>query len=303
MKYTIVCFVLVLLAAQSTPAAETSLWDSLVEVTIQHVKEHGPSFEAAELICAAHEHAWSRRTDFADLAIPYLTGDDPEQVAPAIEILYRLRGYRPLQHIGDFEKGNEEFYARLDKAVYDALDHLHSLRSDSVYHRLALYLGYCKTAQAKKELLKIAESPTAKNSKKQALICLAWHRDPQDIEVLLPYMLEDSAAARSLPYHFRNSYGEAAVPYLKRAVMESKSTSARLEAAFQLVHMRVPDGFEYLHEMALRDPEPDGKHFRPFDRIRQFAVDYLELPRDVSAKEEIAAHIARKQDELCRTQR
>ena len=116
-------------------------------------------------------------------------------------------------------------------------------------------------------------------------------------------MLEDSAAGRSLPYHFRNSYKEAAVPYLKKATMESKTMSGRLEAALQLVHMRVPDGFEYLHDMALRDPEPEGTRSRPLGRIRQFTIDYLEMPRDVSAKEEIAAHIAKKQRELCKTER
>jgi len=183
---------------------------------------------------------------------------------------------------------------------YGQLDHLHSLKSDKVYHRLALYLGSSRTAEAKRHLLKIVESPVAKDSKEQALICLTFHRDPKDMEALFPYMLEDPSAARSLPYHFRHSYGAASIPYLKRALSESKSESARLESAFELVHLRIPDGFEYMRKTVLQDPEPEGKRSQHLGSIKQFARDYLELPADASASEDIAAHIKNKQTELCK---
>ena len=135
------------------------------------------------------------------------------------------------------------------------------------------------------------------------MICLAWHRDPKDMELLFPFMLEDSQASRSLPYHFRNSYGEASLPYLTKALSDAKSPVTRLKAAFKLVHLRIPDGFRYLHNVALQDPEPEGKRSRHLERIKQFARDYLGLPRVGSSKEDIAAHIEKKQGELCKKER
>jgi len=280
-----------------------SFWDTLVEVTIQYIKEHGPDAEVGEFVSMARRHAWSRRKEFVDLVAPYLKSDNPDKVAGAIEVLLRFRTYHPMSHWGDFEKENQEFFDGLDTVVYEQLEHLHSLKSDQVYHRLAIYLGCTRTAEAKRQLLMIVESPVAKDSKEQALICLAWHRDPKDMDVLFPYMLEDSTAARSLPYHFRNSYGEASIPYLKKALVESKSATTQLEAAFQLVHLRVPDGFKYLRNTLRRDLDPEGKRSPHVYRITQFARDYLELPADVSAKERVAAYIEKKRGELCKTER
>jgi hypothetical protein len=136
--------------------------------------------------------------------------------------------------LGDFEKRHHDFFSGIDEIVYGELEHLDSLNSDTVYHPLALYLGCSATTESKRQLLKIAKSPIAERAKEQALICLAWHRDPKDMESLLPFMLEDSQASRSLPYHFRNSYGKASLPYLKKAVSEAKSEATRREAKKEL---------------------------------------------------------------------
>lgn len=305
MRYRVLLLIVAFLIPQATRAAETTLWDDLIDVTIRHIKTHGPSLDAAQFLSLAHSHAWARRTDIADEVIPYLSADDPGQVAPAIDILFRLRGYRPFNYIGDirdFETANEAFYARLDKAVFDALDHLHSLRSDSVLKTLALYVVSCKTAEARRELLRIIKSPVAHNAREQALICLAWYSDPADMDLLYRYMLGDRAAGHSLPYQLRTSYGKDAIPYLTKATQEAERMATRLEAAFQLVHMRAPAGFAFLHDVALQDPEPQDKETRALDRIKQFAVDYLEMPRDVSTKQAVAAYISKKQDQLCRSE-
>jgi len=299
MRKMIIGTIVMLLIAGTTCAADPTLWDKLIDVAIQHIKTNGPDAETGQFISLARHHAWSRRQDFVDLVVPHLKGKDPEKVAGGVAVLHWLRTYHPMSYCGDFEKDNKEFFAKLDKIVYGQLDHLHSLKSDQVYHRLALYLGCSPTAEAKRHLLRIADSPIAKSSREQALICLAWHRDPKDMEALLPYMLEDSHASRSLPYHFRNSYGDASIPHLKKALSDAKSQITRLEAAFELVHLRIPAGFQYIHATALQDPKPEGKRSRSLDRIRQFARDYLELPKDVSSKENIAIHIEEKQGQLC----
>lgn len=301
MKNLVICTVFILLVAQLTVAADKSLWDRLLDVTIDHIRQHGPDSDTAQFVSMsmARHHAWARRAEFLKLVVPHLETKDPKKVAGAIGVLYRFRHYHPMSYLGDFEKDNAEFLRQADSSVYKHFEHFHALNNREVFHNLALYLGVSRSKEAKRELLRIAK---VTSEKEQALICLAWHRDPRDMEELFPFMLEDSPAARSLPYHFRNSYGEASIPYLRRALSESKSSSARLEAAFQLVRLRIPAGFEYMHDRALRDPEPKGKRPRDLQRIRQFAVDHLELPRDVSSKDDIAAHIRKKQKQFCRTQ-
>ena len=230
--------IVILLIAGTTGDANPTLWDKLIDVALQHIKTNGPDAETGQFIGMARHHAWSRRQEFVDLVIPYLKGKDTDKAAGAVDILHWLRIYRPEHYLGDFEKENHDFFFRADKIVYGQLEHLHSLENDQVYHRLAIYLGCSPTAEAKRHLLRIADSPIAKDAKEQALICLAWHRDPKDMEILLPYMLEDSHASRFLPYHFRNSYGEASIPYLKKAIAKAKSEATRSEAKKELKYIQ-----------------------------------------------------------------
>jgi hypothetical protein len=194
-----------------------------------------------------------------------------------------------------FEEANADFFAKLDAVVLGRFSRFKSLHNDAVYKSLSLYLGCSHSAEARRQLKEIAK--TAKDNE-QTLICLAWHRNPADMDFLLPFMLADSPAASSLPYHFRNSYGQAAIPYLRRAISEAKLAATRLEAAFELVHLHVPVGYQYLQDVALQNPRPEGKTASQLDRIRSFVTDYLGLPSDVLKKEIIAAFIAKKQMEL-----
>jgi len=288
MRYVLAIFLFMFLAPQPTSAAGASLWDDLISLTIQHVTKNGPDSEAAEFIDVACQHAWARRTELVDLFVPYLKGDVPEEVAATLSVLYRFRGYRPISYMGDFEKANREFYDNLDQAVYAQISRILSLKDDRTYHSLALYLGVSRTADARRYLLEIAKSPAAGEAKEQALICLAWHRDANDMDALLPFMLEDSPAARSLPYHFRNSYGPAAIPYLTKALTDAASSTARLQAAFELVHLRVRAGYTYLLDLLGKAPD-----MRSVQSVRQFAIDYLGLPQSVKDKDAIAAHLKR----------
>ncbi len=225
------CIMALLCTANAGRAADKPLFDTLFDVTIQFVKNSGPNADVARFISASGPEAWSRRQELVEAVSPYLKDEDPIKVAGAIEVLYRLRTYRPMSCLGNFEQENAEFHLSLDKLIMAQLRHAHSLNNAEVYHQLALFLGVSPSEESKRELLKIAnETP----EKEQALICLAWHRDPQDMKSLLPFMLEDSATSRALPYHFRNSYGEAALPFLKQAVAEAKSEATRREANEQL---------------------------------------------------------------------
>ena len=166
-------------------------------------------------------------------------------------------------------------------------------------HELALYLGTRRTGNAKEELKRIVADPVAKDAREQALICIAGLGDPVDMEFLLPFMLEDSTAAPSLPYHFRTGYGDTAVPYLKMALTTAARVHTRMQAAGELVHMRVPDGFVYLHDLALGTGA--AKDAKPADQTWAgcFASDFLGLPRKETSPQKIAEFILKRQKELC----
>jgi hypothetical protein len=219
----------------TSDVTDRSLWDKLIDATIQHVKASGPDSDVAQFLSMAREAAWKRRTEFVTLVTPYLTDKDPKNVAGAVEVLYRFRGYHPMKWIGDsehtFEKVHAEFFAKVDESVHASLDHIHRLNDGKAFHQLALYMGVARSDEAKKELLRLARGTPAKA---QALIALAWHRDPADMNDLLPFMLEDDRAAWGLPYHFRNSYGKAAIPHLKQAAKEAKAKNTREHAEREL---------------------------------------------------------------------
>ncbi len=300
------CFLPLCCLAQ-LPSATKSLWDELLDVTEKRLKTTGPDYEIAQFI-SMRESAWARRETFFTLSRGYLDDSDTAKVSAAIEVLYRLRGFHPRQWIGGptFEQVHADFFAKLDAVVFGHFSHFKSLHNDAVYKSLSLYLGTTHSAEARRQLREIAE--ITKNNE-QTLICLSWHRDSADMDFLLPYMLADSPASRSLPYLFRNSYRQAASPYLRRALSEAKSEVTRLEAAFELVHLRVPEGFMYLEDVALKDPEPQGKSARPLERIKQFVADYLAsyvgVGKDayVSLKEDIAAQLRKARLLLCEGKR
>lgn len=234
MKRLLLCGVLGLATTAPCFAAGTNLWDEVLDVVTARIKRDGPDYDAGQFISMAHGHAWERRMEIVKLVAPFLTNETPDKVAGAIDILQRYRGYHPGTYIGNFESNNAAFFADLDSQVYEHIAHFRGLKSDRVDRALALYLGISPSPQAKRQLLEIVRSPSGAGAKEQALICLTWHRDPIDMETLLPFMLEDSQAARSLPYLFRNSYGQPARPYLRRAAKEAKTEDTRRAAEKEL---------------------------------------------------------------------
>jgi hypothetical protein len=295
MKRLLLFCILGLATTASSYSASTSLWDELFKTTVTHVNHEGPDTDTAQFIATAGDEAWRHRTEMVKAVGHFLTNESPDKVASALQVFYRFRAYRPGGNgpggPGDFEAANAAFFADLDKQVYPRFDYFRQFKSDPVDRALALYLGVSRTPQAKRELLQIARIPSGVGVKEQALICLAWHRDPADMDTLLLFMLEDSPVARSLPYHFRISYGKAAIPSLLKAVQEAKSGVARQEAALQLIFLDVPEGFDYLRDSVLKDPHA-------FDRIRQWAFDYLGLPHGEVSKEDVARQIDRKKETL-----
>ena len=98
--------------------------------------------------------------------------------------------------------------------------------------------------------------------------------------------------------------------------MARESAWARRETFFTLSrsYLDDPNGAKvsaaievYLEDVALKDPEPQGKSARPLDRIKQFVADYLAsyvgVRKDASSKEDIAAQLRKARLLLCDTKR
>ena len=293
----IVCITCLLIGLTVAQAADKSLPDKLIEVTIEHIRTSGPDTDVAELITRFSHAAWPRREEVMESVAPYLKDKDPAKVAGAIEVLARLRGGCPRNHQGDFEQaGNAEFLSQVDNLVSANFDHYHSLTNNDVFHQLALFLSEPLSKQSRLELRRIATSTT---DNEQALICLTFQREPQDMEFLFPFMIADTGGSRSLPYQFRERYGALATPYLKRALNEAKSTITRAEAALELVRLDEEAGFDGLISLVLAQPlSPRKKTLPAFDFIRQTSIDYYALPKTAVTPEAVAAHLERKKAEL-----
>ena len=235
-KYIV--FFLVILLPGWAIADDSPLPAKLFDVTLDYIQANGPDEDAADFIAMMGPHSWDMRESIARETIPFITNSDPNKVSGALAILYRLRGYRPMSDlVGAGGSAWEQkykpatFWEELDQSVCSRFEHFHTLSNSAVFHNLALYLGVSPSDGSRQELLRIATETTEKD---QAVICLAWHRAPKDMPLLLPFMLENTQTSKSLPYHFRNSYGTASIPYLKQAIEMAQSESTRREAINEL---------------------------------------------------------------------
>jgi HEAT repeat protein len=258
---------------------DVSFNTKVVKFTISEISQKGPTRDIASFIARSTDLFWPNRDELFKATKPYLDSADTSKTSAAVEILYRLRAFHPMAGFGfseeAWQKENAGFFSDLDAAIFPKLDQLLTT-DDDVQRNLALFLGTSRLPAAKPALLQLAKNPKVAG---QALICLGWHKDPKDMDDLLPFMLHSGQEASALPYVFRNSYGTAALPYLRQAVAEATNPFVRLQSAFQLIHLNDKTGVKYLYEAVLhRNELPNGP--TQAQEIRQFATDYMGYPRD-----------------------
>ena len=232
--------VLVAFFEWSSVGYERPLPEKLVDVTVAHIRSTGPDEDAAQFIATERFTSWERREEIADATVSDLQSKQPDKVSGALAVLYRLRACRPMNDlIGLDESAWEQihrlgpFWAKLDEYVVASIEHVYSLGNAGAFRNVALYLGVSPSQAYRRELLRIASDTPAKE---QALVCLTWHRDQNDMNSLVPFMLEDSPASRSLPYHFRSVYGAAAVgsvvPFPESYCLDEGNTTLRFIQGF-----------------------------------------------------------------------
>jgi hypothetical protein len=272
-------------ASSATPRARAQQDDNfntkVVNLALTQISQTGPTLEIAAFVARSPDLFWARREDLEKATEPYIESPDTSKASAAVDIFYRLRAYHRMMGVAiseeSWQKENADFFNRLDGVIYAKLDRLVLVKDGSLLRNLAEYLGVSRTAAAKKALLQIANNPEAGE---QALICLGWHRDANDMDDLFPFMLKDNRAAASLPYVFRYNYGPAAEPYLLKALAEAPSAFTRLQAASELIHLNNNKaGITYLYE-AIRDREklPNGR--AQAGEILVFAKSYMGFQGD-----------------------
>lgn len=98
------------------------------------------------------------------------------------------------------------------------------------------------------------EMVAANESREQALIAIAWRKNPADLPRLAaaldgpgdgnPLSYENA----SLPYQLRANFGDAATPYLVRSLRSSRSVWVRTNCARELIFVHHPAGFAFAAE-------------------------------------------------------
>ena len=125
-------------------------------------------------------------------------------------------------------------------------------RLGPVAHTLATYLPGIKSPASRAQLWQqVARGST---DREQALIALTWIADPMDLGRIGDLLVQPGNAdprgtdLASLPYALARAYGDAAIPYLQRALADSPYVWVRTQSARQLALAGRVEAFRFFLE-------------------------------------------------------
>lgn len=145
-----------------------------------------------------------------------------------------------------------------DRQVLEAASSAIASGDTEVAHELALYLGSMSSPESHDLLHQVAERTDGAGE--QARIALTWRADPADLPRLAVVLTEPGdpdlrgTDRSSLPYSLVRAYGDAALPYLEKAVSSSPYVWVRTQSAEQLALHNRPAGFQFLIETVEGNP-------------------------------------------------
>jgi hypothetical protein len=131
----------------------------------------------------------------------------------------------------------------LDRRVLDASNRIIASDDLAAQNALAEYAGSGQAGENWRDILLKLANKTPANE--QALICLAWHGDPRNLQLLGDKLLTNDAAAQTIPYELVMQYGKQGESYVKRCLKESPNMRVRFSCARELVLKGAPEGFEF----------------------------------------------------------
>jgi hypothetical protein len=183
----------------------------------------------------------SPKPDLTDSMLPYLASDDPVLLRGAILGVSRVVS-DPQQTLP------AESRSRVENALLRAVEHVVRIADVQTLTDFAAALGSVHDARAHDVLWNLFERNVAAD---QSLIAISWHKDLRDLPrfgalLVAPAGNATSRQLGSIPYALRNSYGEAAVPFLEAAIKDSGNVWVRSGCARELVIAGRPAGFAFI---------------------------------------------------------
>lgn len=170
-------------------------------------------------------------------AAPYLQSNDRVLLGGAVIAATRLVYKQPSP--------------AMDRAMLDAAEHVIRVADEQTLVNYVAALGGVKDDRASTLLWDLVSRRVATE---QALIAITWRKNPSDLPRLSAALEgpargeEQSREVASLPYALRNSYGEAALPYLETALRNSHYVWVRTNCARELMLAGRRSGFAFVAE-------------------------------------------------------
>ena len=201
--------------------------------------------------------------ELIDPMLPYLQSDNPVLLRGALLGLGWL-----LRTDTDRKPGGVE--TRAESAILAATEHVVKIGGPEMVSNLAVTLSVVRNDRARDILWSLVERGVGRE---QSLIVIAWRKDVRDLprlgSLLTAPVTGDPLKTElsSLPYALRNSYGDAALPFLEDGVQRSGYVFVRTNCARELLLAGRNAGFafvvhaRYKQEMVqfIRDSFPEIK--------------------------------------------
>ncbi len=180
--------------------------------------------------------------ELIDPMLPYLQSDNPVLLRGALLGLGWL-----LRSDTDRKPGGVE--TRAESAILAATEHVIRIGDPEMASNLAVTLSVVRNERARDILWGLVERGVGRE---QSLIVIAWRKDVRDLPRLGSLLTapavgdpRDTGLA-SLPYAMRNSYGEAALPFLEDGLQRSGYVFVRTSCARELVLAGRKSGFAFV---------------------------------------------------------
>uniref|UniRef100_Q01Q32 Uncharacterized protein n=1 Tax=Solibacter usitatus (strain Ellin6076) TaxID=234267 RepID=Q01Q32_SOLUE len=182
------------------------------------------------------EGTLQRHPEMLALVLPYLKSNDPTLLRGVLTGVSRWIYAHPAD-------------VQAETALIAAAEHVIASSDEQTVVNYAAALGTVRDPRAGALLWNLVQRNVARE---QALIAISWRKDPRDLPRLAA-LLESPAAGdplsyklASLPYALRNSFGDAALPYLESALKNSEFVWVRTNAARELILAGRPSGFAFV---------------------------------------------------------
>jgi hypothetical protein len=197
----------------------------------QAMRARGPSDVAVEFLNRGAGLPTADADSVVQGAIPYLQSASPVLLGGAVAAIYRTavaRNSRVSAAVRD----------RAEEALMNAAGHITAGDAQTATDYAAA-LGMVKNGRARQVLWSLVNRHIARG---QAVIALAWRREPDDLPKLARLAMETASGNNpsSLPNALHHAYGDAALPYLKEMAEQSPSALVRTNSAEELRRVTGP---------------------------------------------------------------